>query len=215
MMTESVNRDSVSSDAGRRPAVFVDRDGVLNEVVEDPVTGLPESPLSEVQVRVYPWSAAAIRTLQQAGFAVVCVSNQPAAAKGRISVEQVWSVHRVVTRDLAQLGAVLDGEYLCLHHPQGVVPGLAGSCQCRKPNPGSLLAAARDLQLELSQSWMVGDTDSDVAAGRAANVRTVLVTTDGTAHKRRGDVVPDFTVATLDEAAALIVEESLRLTGSS
>ncbi len=114
----------------------------------------------------------------------MCVSNQPAAAKGVVTVEQLLAVHRRVVELLALQGAALAGCRLCLHHPEGVVPELSGPCACRKPAPGMLLDAARALGIELGISWMVGDTDADVQAGRAAGCGTLLIEYAGSAHKR-------------------------------
>jgi histidinol-phosphate phosphatase family protein len=169
---------------GDRPAVFLDRDGVLNDGVPDPDTGELESPLRPRDVRLRPGAAAAARALAGAGYALVCVSNQPAAAKGKTTVPELQVVHERVLELLAREGVRLDASYLCHHHPQGRVPELSGPCACRKPAPGMLLAAARDLGLRLGASWMVGDTDADMAAGGAAGCRTVLVEYPGSAHKR-------------------------------
>jgi D-glycero-D-manno-heptose 1,7-bisphosphate phosphatase len=151
-----------------RPAAFLDRDGVLNELVPDPSSGQPESPLRADDVRLLPGVAAAANELARAGYALVCVSNQPAAAKGKVSVEQLHAVHARVLDLLGRDGVRLDASRLCLHHPDGSISELSGPCDCRKPAPGMLLDAAEALGLDLAASWMLGDTDTDVAAGRAA-----------------------------------------------
>ncbi len=167
-----------------RAAVFLDRDGVLNELAVDPVTGSPESPLDPGQVALVPGAAMAVRRLREAGFLVVGVSNQPAAAKGAVSLEQLERVQARVLALLEGEGAELDSFKLCLHHPEGVVPELSLRCLCRKPAPGMLLEAAQELEIDLVSSWMVGDTDSDVTAGAAAGTRTILVENPASAHKR-------------------------------
>jgi D-glycero-D-manno-heptose 1,7-bisphosphate phosphatase len=167
-----------------RKAVFLDRDGVLNELVPDRVSGLAESPLRAQDVRLLPGAGASVRALARAGFALVCVSNQPAAAKGVVSIEQLAAVHERVLALLALEGVRLDASKLCLHHPRGVVPELSGACDCRKPAPGMLLRAAATLDLDLGGSWIVGDTDADMRAGRAAGCRTLLIECSGSAHKR-------------------------------
>ncbi|HST56577.1 MAG TPA: HAD-IIIA family hydrolase [Solirubrobacteraceae bacterium] len=169
-----------------RVGAFLDRDGVLNELVPDPVSGLPESPLHARDVRLVAGAAAAAARLARAGFVLVCVTNQPAAAKAKVSLEQLFEVHARVEQLLALEGVQLECSRLCPHHPQGLVEGLSGVCDCRKPAPGMLLAAAGALQLELRASWMFGDTDADVAAGRAAGCRTVLIDYPGSAPKRAG-----------------------------
>jgi D-glycero-D-manno-heptose 1,7-bisphosphate phosphatase len=188
--------------AGAR-AAFIDRDGVLNEGVPDPVSGLLESPLHPDQVRLLPGVGPALRELATAGYLLVGVSNQPAAAKGKVSVEELLAVQERVSRLLAAAGAPeFDDFKLCLHHPDGVVAELSGVCECRKPAPGMLLEAAAELALDLSSSWMIGDTDADVGAGRNAGCRTVLVEYPGSSHKRTGGAEPSFRAADLGGAVA-------------
>lgn len=182
----------------------MDRDGVLNELVPDPVSGLGESPLSVTEVRLIPGAAAAAASLARRGFVLVCVSNQPAAAKGRASIAQLRAVHERVLELLAEEGVEVASSRLCLHHEHGVVPALSGSCDCRKPAPGMLLAAAGELGIDLSNSWMVGDTDADIAAGRAAGCMTLLLDNPGSVHKRLQAVEPDLRAGDLGEGATAI-----------
>jgi D-glycero-D-manno-heptose 1,7-bisphosphate phosphatase len=191
----------------RAPAVFLDRDGVLNELIPDPNSGRPESPLRVEDVRLLSGVPASVRRLARAGFVLACVSNQPAAAKGLVSVRELLAVHQRVLDLLAASGVALETSRLCLHHPRGVVPGLAGRCTCRKPAPGMLLDAAGALGVELGSSWMVGDTDADVAAGRAAGCRTVLIECMGSKHKRLSGIAPDLQAADLALAVDLILRE--------
>ncbi len=195
----------MSRDAARA-AVFLDRDGVLNELVADPLTSTPESPLRVEDVGLIAGAAAAARTLAHAGFVLICTSNQPAAAKGRVSLEQLLAVHERVVSLLAQEGVCLEASRLCLHHPEGVVPELSGRCTCRKPAPGMLLDAADALEIDLGSSWMVGDTDADVAAGRAAGCRTLLIEHKGSIHKRSRASVPDLAAADLAHGADLLLQ---------
>jgi D-glycero-D-manno-heptose 1,7-bisphosphate phosphatase len=190
--------------ANGRAAVFLDRDGVLNELVPDPVSGVPESPLRVEDVRLVPAAAAAALRLQEIGFALVCVSNQPAAAKGKVSATQLLAVHDRVLQLLGEEGVKLDASRICMHHEQGIVPELAGRCECRKPAPGMLLDAARSLGIDLARSWMVGDTDADVEAGKTAGCATLLVTHRGSAHKRLQAVSPDLVAPSLADAVGRI-----------
>lgn len=177
-------------------AVFVDRDGVINEPVYDERTGTFESPYRPQDVALVPGAAAALRGLRPARL--VLVSNQPAAAKGRATPEALQAVHERVVELLRREDVELDGAYYCHHHPD-----FTGPCACRKPEPGLLLDAAAALGLDLAASWMVGDADTDVAAAHGAGARAVLVEHPRTAHRRNGaaaeHVVPD-----LAAAAALI-----------
>lgn len=192
------------STAHGRAAVFLDRDGVLNELVPDRVSGVYESPLSVPDVRLTPGAAAAAARLARLGFALVCVSNQPAAAKGEVSVARLLEVHARVVELLRGQGVKLAASRLCMHHEHGVVPELSGTCDCRKPAPGMLLDAARALVIDLRISWMVGDTDADIAAGKAAGCMTLLVRHPGSSHKRLQGISADLAADDLADGAARI-----------
>ncbi len=196
--------------ARARPAAFLDRDGTLNEAVLDPESGKPESPLSVDDVRLLPDVAAAAASLADAGYALVCVSNQPAAAKGKVTVAELLAIHERVIALLVERGARVELSLLCLHHPDGVVGELSGPCACRKPAPGMLLDAAGVLDLDLGRSWMLGDTDADVLAGRAAGCLTALIEYPPSAHKRSWEASPDLRATDLRNAAAQLLACSPR-----
>jgi D-glycero-D-manno-heptose 1,7-bisphosphate phosphatase len=187
------------------PAAFIDRDGVVNELTPDPASGRPESPLRAQDVVLVDGAAAALRHLAAGGLLLVGVSNQPAAAKGTISPAELDAVQERVIELLAADGVRFDAFRVCLHHPEGIVPELSGACDCRKPAPGMLLDAARALNIDLSASWMIGDTDSDVEAGAAAGCRTVLIEHPGSAHKRDRGAEPDAVAPDLGAAVAVIL----------
>lgn len=203
------------SSAHGRAAAFLDRDGVLNELVPDSVSGVAESPLRVEDVCLIPGAAAAAATLARLGFLLVCVSNQPAAAKGRVSVPQLLAVHDRVLELLGEQGVELTASRLCLHHEDGVAPELTGPCDCRKPAPGMLLEGARSLGIDLPVSWMVGDTDADMAAGKAAGCMTLLIRHPGSIHKRLQAIDPDLTVDTFTEGATAIVARMSETIGSN
>jgi D-glycero-D-manno-heptose 1,7-bisphosphate phosphatase len=189
-------------------AVFLDRDGVLNELVADPSTGRFESPLHPQDVQLVGGVSKSLTTLQSAGYRLACVTNQPAAAKGMLSVDQLLAVQARVTALLAEVGVYIDVVRMCLHHPEGVIEGLSGPCPCRKPEPGMLLSAAAEMGTGFSGSWMVGDTGADVAAGQVAGCRTILVETPGSIHKRVGTITADATAINLSGAVGIIVGRS-------
>lgn len=189
----------------RRAAVFLDRDGVLNELVPNLSAGVSESPLTVDDVRLIDGSAAATSSLAGSGYVLVCVSNQPAAAKGETSLEQLRAVHRRVIDLLEQEGAIIHSSRLCMHHPDGAAPELTRLCTCRKPAPGMLLDAAADLALDLRASWMIGDTDADIGAGEAAGCQTILIEHPGSANKRSGRVRPDLRAENLADAAGQLL----------
>lgn len=188
----------------RARAAFVDRDGVVNELVPDSLSGAPESPLSVEDVVLIPRAAEALKRLAGAGWLLIGVSNQPAAAKGRVSVEELEAVQARVVELLRLNGAAFDAFRMCLHHPEGIVAELSGSCDCRKPSPGMLLDAGHALGVDLSRSWMIGDTDSDVVAGRSAGCKTVLVEHRGSVHKRGLNSKPDAVVPNLFAATTVL-----------
>ena len=152
-----------------RPAVFIDRDGTLTEEV-----GYVNHPS---RLKLLPRSAEAIRRLNAAGVAAVVVTNQAGIARGYFSEDVLHEVHDALGSQLARAGARLDGLYTCVHHPGEGQPPYRAQCECRKPRPGLLLRAARELGLDLGRSTMIGDKASDLVPGRAVGTATVLVLT--------------------------------------
>lgn len=143
---------------GRRRSLFLDRDGV---VIED--VGYPSDP---AEVRLLDGALDGMARLARAGWHLVLVSNQSGVGRGLITAEQAESVHRRLVEELEAGGVRLDGAYYCLHAPDD-------GCDCRKPSPGLVLRAVRDLQLDLPHSFLVGDRESDLEAGRRAGCRVV------------------------------------------
>ena len=192
----------------RRAGVFLDRDGVINEPVRDPRSGLYESPYEPELVTLCDGAAGALRALRGGDLALVVVSNQPAAAKGTATVEALLAVQERVESLLAAEGIELDARRICLHYPSGRHATLGVRCECRKPAPGMLLDAACELELELAECWMVGDSDRDVEAGRRAGCRTVLVEHPRTAHRRGGLGKSDVRARNLAAAAMFILRST-------
>jgi D-glycero-D-manno-heptose 1,7-bisphosphate phosphatase len=190
-----------------RRAVFLDRDGTLNALVPDPQSGWPESPLRLVDVQLLAGVADALLEIGASGWLLVGVSNQPAAAKGKIGIDELLSINTRVVDLLAVEGVSFADFRLCFHHPQGVVPELTRDCECRKPKPGMLLQASAALGIELTASVMIGDTDADVLAGRAAGCRTALLEPDGSRHKR-GGVTADGAFPDLAAAAGWVLSQA-------
>ena len=190
------------------PAVFLDRDGVLNDLVPDPVSGLPESPLDPSDVLLLPGVVEALKRLRGAGYALVGVTNQPAAAKGLVTLERLNEVQARVVGLLAEQDVGFDRFAVCPHHPAGLVPSLTRRCSCRKPAPGMLLDAIREVGLRADASWMVGDSDDDVAAGLAAGVQPILVENPASAHRRSAGDATIATVVDLPAAVELILRDT-------
>lgn len=166
-----------------RPAVFLDRDGVLNE--DTGYVGRPED------FRWLPGVPRALAALRRAGLPLVVVTNQSGIARGYYDAAAVNALHAWMNAQLRPLGAHIDAFYFCPHHPD-----IDGPCACRKPAPGLLLRAAADLAIALDQSWMIGDKMSDAAAGRAAGCRPVLITdSPAEAGKDSLPAAPDLAAA--------------------
>lgn len=152
-----------------RPAVFLDRDGTINEQMGY-VNHLS-------RFHLLPRAAAAIRLLNQAGVPVVVVSNQSGVGRGYFPVSLVDEVHARMMDELAREGARVDGLYVCPHHPEAKVEKYRLACDCRKPKTGLFTAAARELQLDLSASYVVGDRWTDLKAAANCGATGVLVLT--------------------------------------
>jgi D-glycero-D-manno-heptose 1,7-bisphosphate phosphatase len=186
------------------PAVFLDRDGVLNELIFNPVTGEYESPHTPEDLVMIDGVIPALRRLAGAGFALFLVSNRPIYAKGKTTLENIRDIHRRLDGSLRGNGIAFGEYFYCYHHPQGIVQAYSRKCLCRKPMPYFLLRAAREHHVDLTSSWMVGDQDTDVECGRSAGCRTALVINAHSAAKR-GCSRPDVTVTALSEAADRII----------
>jgi D-glycero-D-manno-heptose 1,7-bisphosphate phosphatase len=152
-----------------RAAVFLDRDGTISEEVGY-VNHLS-------RLRLMPRSAEAIRMLNAAGYLIFLTTNQSGVARGYFSDGLLQAVHGRLQELLAAEGARLDGLYYCPHHPEEGQPPWRARCDCRKPQPGMILRAAREHDLDLARSWAVGDGVVDIQAAAAAGVRAILVLT--------------------------------------
>ena len=176
-------------------AVFLDRDGVINEKA-------PEGQYVTQwgDFHFLPSVARAIALLHRAGFTIVVVSNQRCVAKGLITVPGLESLHQQMCEELARAGATVDEVYYCPHEE-------GSSCGCRKPAPGMLTAAARDHQIDLAASWMIGDSDADMEAGVNAGCKTARILRKSEAPKFPADLVASSLLDAADQI--LLLEKSL------
>lgn len=158
-----------------RPGVLLDRDGVINKMILHPEFGTVDSPATPEEFELIPGAGEALASLNRLGLPVAVVSNQPGLAKGRFSAELLEAVDDAMQHQLAAHGAHLDGIFLCRHHPVAVIDRWRAKCDCRKPAPGLLWQAAAELDLDLTQSYMLGDGVSDIVAGAAVGTRTILI----------------------------------------
>lgn len=186
-----------------RPAVFLDRDGTMIDEV-----GF----LDRLEdVHWFPWTMDAIRLLNRAGYLVCVVTNQGGIGLGLFDEAFVTGLHATLDTTLRESGAVVDGWFMCPHHPRAVVPGFETPCECRKPGRGMIDAACAKWEIDLARSWVVGDRDVDVMMAAAVGARGVLVRTGYGEREWRlkPDSFPPGTpvVMNLMEAAALILTE--------
>ncbi|HVK95719.1 MAG TPA: HAD family hydrolase [Noviherbaspirillum sp.] len=181
-------------------AIFLDKDGTLIEDV--PYNVNPA--LVELT-----WQAGqALQLLQRLGYGLFVVSNQSGVARGLFTEAALAPVRQRVAQRLAQYGVILNGFYYCPHHPDGAVSRYAIACTCRKPMPGMLYRAAHEHDIDLSQSWMIGDILNDVEAGHRAGCKTVLIDNGNeTEWKLSAQRTPHFTAPDLYAAAALIADD--------
>jgi D-glycero-D-manno-heptose 1,7-bisphosphate phosphatase len=178
--------------------VFLDKDGTL---VED----VPYN-VDPALVRLAPGAGEGLRALSAAGYRLVVVSNQSGVARGYFPEAALATVEGRLRELLADCGVEPAGFYWCPHHPGGSVAAYAVACECRKPRPGLILRAARELGIDAGRSWMVGDILDDVEAGRRAGCRTVLLDNGHeTEWLRSPERTPDVIAADLADAARLIL----------
>jgi D-glycero-D-manno-heptose 1,7-bisphosphate phosphatase len=187
--------------------VLLDRDGVINELAYFPEVGVIDSPLNPDQFKLLPGVPEAIRALNELGFKVAVVSNQPGIAKGKMTERLFAEIRSKMKNELEREGAHLDAEYYCFHHPDAVREEYKVNCDCRKPKPGLFVKASSELGLDPSRSFSVGDSLVDVKAGKAARFRTILIGSmkcDLCRLMDQEDAHPDFVAASLIKAVETI-----------
>ena len=186
-----------------RRAVFIDRDGTISEEV-----GYVNHPS---RYRVFPYSAEAVRLLNERGWLAVLVTNQAGVARGYFAEEMVGVVHNLLARELERNGARLDAVYYCPHHPSVGEAPYRLDCDCRKPRPGLVRRAAEDLNVDLARSWMVGDRYGDIEMARNAGLRSCFVLSgygrgEWEYQRTRWPHQPDLVAEDLLEAVRKILE---------
>lgn len=180
-----------------KKAIFLDKDGTL-------IHDIPYN----VDTSLIRWNDGvfeSLRLLKDRGYLLIVVSNQSGIAHGYFTEREMMIVMEKMYHDLVEAGARLDGFYFCPHHPDGVVADYAKVCHCRKPAPGMILQAADDFNIDLSQSWMIGDILNDIEAGNNAGCKTILINNGNeTEWITTEERTPDFTVHNIKEAVEKI-----------
>jgi D,D-heptose 1,7-bisphosphate phosphatase len=186
-------------------AVFLDRDGVINE--GGVLVTRPE------QLRIVRGAPEAIRLLKEAGFKVIVVTNQPVIARGLCTEDEVKEILQKMVNDLGEAGKLIDGIYYCPHHPETGhedIPEWAKKyrvdCTCRKPKPGMLLKAAQEHEIDIHSSFFIGDSTRDIMAGKSAGCKTLLVKTGYAGKDGLYDAKPDAAAEDILDAAKLVVK---------
>jgi len=182
------------------PAVFLDRDGTINEE-----RGHIKSP---EDLALLSGAGAAIRNLNESQYLTVVVTNQSVIARGKCTEAGMEAIHRRLQSLIGEDGASIDRIYYCPHYPDQRIPGgrqdLKIVCDCRKPEPGLITRAAKDMNIDLNLSWMVGDTTSDIEAASRAGIRSILLSKQG-GFDNQWSVRPDAECLDLEAAVKLIL----------
>jgi D-glycero-D-manno-heptose 1,7-bisphosphate phosphatase len=194
--------------SGRRIGVFLDRDGTLNEELNFIRTA--------DELHMIPGAAAAVRMLNQRGVITCVISNQSGVGRGYLKESDLIPIHHRLEEQLRNEGAHVDQIYYCPHHPTEGMPPYNVECDCRKPKPGMLKRGSKEFNLDLSDSFVVGDSVVDIQAGNAVGATTVLVLTgygaDALDQCRRNGIAPDYVAPTIVQAIDFITHT---LDGSS
>lgn len=181
----------------KRPAVFLDRDGTIIRQVE--LLHKPE------ELRLLPGSAPAIARLNRLGYLVIIITNQPVIARGIAVPEEIDHIHAVLIDRFKKRGAKIDAVYFCPHHPHGNIKKYRIVCRCRKPSPGMIFRAAGEHGVDLSKSFMIGDSTADVGAGNRAKIKIILVKTGrGGKDLQQHKGTPDFVAKDISGAVKII-----------
>ncbi|RVT97291.1 HAD-IIIA family hydrolase [Mucilaginibacter limnophilus] len=179
-------------------AVFLDKDGTL--IPDIPYNVDPEL------ISIQPDATLGLQQLVADGYQLIIVSNQSGAARGYFAEDKLAGVEQKIIELLKAYDIPLRGFYYCPHHPEGTVPELAIDCDCRKPQPGMLKKAAQELDINLAQSWMIGDILNDIEAGNRAGCKTVLINNGNETEWLEGEYrTPTISCSSIDEAAAYIL----------
>lgn len=191
-----------------RKAVFLDRDGVINELMFNKTTNEYEPPHKIDGLEIIEGVIDSLHDLQDKNYELFIVSNQPDYAKGKTSLDNLKNVHDELHKIFVKENILFKEYYYCYHHPNGIIKEYSYDCNCRKPKPYFVLKAIKDHNIDPDSSWFVGDRDSDISCGRASGLKTILIE-NKYSEQYSGTIEPNFIVNNLSEATEKILNSDL------
>ena len=184
----------------KQKAIFLDRDGTINKYV-----GFLKN---DKDFELIPGVSSAVKSFNDNGYLVIVITNQPVIARGEVTIEELNNIHNKMETLLGKDGAYVDAIYYCPHHPhkgyEGEITELKIECECRKPKPGLILKAAKDFNIDIASSWMIGDSENDILAGKNAGCKTALISSE---LKNYGQ---DKTVKSLNDFINILYKDTNR-----
>ena len=187
-------------------AVFLDRDGVINKMNFNPDNNEFEPPFRKEDLQLYEGVIESIKKMEDNGFLLFLISNQPDYAKGKTGLENLAEVHDELNRIFIKNNINFSEYYYCYHHPDGIVPEYSVECECRKPGNYFVIKAIQEYGIERKDSWFVGDRDKDVQCGIRSGLRTIRIQSNYYDYKNKTDA--DFVVSDLEKAAEIILSNN-------
>lgn len=194
----------------KNKAIFLDRDGIIIKMHYDRKFGTIDTSLSVKQIEFVPGIFDFLHFAQKLGYLLILISNQPGVGIKKISLKRYNEIKDYITFALQKQGITLDGQYFCMHHPYASIVKYRKECSCRKPKTGLLMQAAKDLNIDIKESWMIGDGVYDIIAGHNAGCKTILVGNIIEAEylsileEKLKSIKPDYLVKYISEAKNLI-----------
>lgn len=194
-----------------KKACFFDRDGIINEMVFDQESGSIHIPLNVSQVILDYAISSTLQETKKLGYLNIIISNQPNVGLQQMSMETFKEIDSLISKKLNQQGVVIDKEYFCFHHPYSHLLEFKKDCDCRKPKMGLFLTAAKEFNIDLQKSWMIGDGVYDIIAGKKAGCKTIFVSNaaNETGYYRKlmeklNGIEPDFIVKNTREVLSVV-----------
>ena len=189
-------------------AIFLDRDGVINELIYSEERKEFEPPFFVKDLKIISGVIESLKLLQQFNYRLILISNQPDYAKGKTSLENLMKVHDEIHKIFSENKIKFSKYNYCYHHPNGIVKDFAVDCECRKPKTYFVLQAIKEFNLDIKKSWFIGDRDTDIQCGRAAGINTILIeNSDSKVYRKNTE--HDFRSNNLKEVVKLITGKEI------